>query len=291
MNRLLSTEPEDALDKAKAFSDRIWEWFSDADMWANVLFTSIRIIVIFILTRIIIKVANSAIQRSLERKEGGRISSSRRFTTVGELLKNTVTVALNFAMVIMILNELNFKLGPLLAGAGVLGLAVGFGAQGLVKDIITGFFIILEDQFAVGDIIQTGSYKGTVQMIGLRTTRLLSFTGEVHILPNGSISNVTNYSLSNALAVVDIPVKLDQDLDTTIRLIGGAMRGIEERHPQVTGYPDILGIQSMSTSEYVVRVAANCLPGTKEEAERQILIDIKLALERQARLTESTESG
>ena len=191
---------EEAVQQAIQFKDKFWDWVTDADMWANILFSGLRIIIIFILTRIIIKVVYKTIDRSLERKTNTRLlSNTRRFTTVGELLKNVVTVICNFVMIILILSEFNFELAPLLAGAGVLGLAVGFGAQSLVKDIITGFFIIFEDQFAVGDVIQTGTYKGTVEMIGLRTTRLLSSTGEVHIIPNGTIANVTNYSLSNAL--------------------------------------------------------------------------------------------
>ncbi|GJM68402.1 hypothetical protein HMSSN036_06180 [Paenibacillus macerans] len=100
----------------------------------------------------------------------------RRLVTVGELMKNITSITANFILLMLVLGEIGFELGPLLAGAGVLGLAIGFGAQALVKDVISGFFIILEDQFAVGDVIQTGSYKGTVEMIGLRSTRLVSWT-------------------------------------------------------------------------------------------------------------------
>ncbi len=257
-------------------------------MWADILFAGLRILLIFLLTRIIIKVVYNVIDRSLERKTGGRLlSNTRRFTTVGELLKNIVTVICNFVMIMLILSEFHFDLAPLLAGAGVLGLAVGFGAQSLVKDVITGFFIILEDQFAVGDVIQTGTYKGTVELIGLRTTRLLSTTGEVFIIPNGLITNVTNYSLSNALAVVDVPVKMERSLEATLGLIGEALKGIEERNSNVLAYPNVLGIQSMSTSEYVIRIAASCLPNARDAAERQIQIDIKQALEKQSRLEQA----
>lgn len=249
------------------------------------LFSGLRILIIFILTRVIIKVVSKIIDRSMERETRGRmLVNSRRFSTVGGLLKNVVTFICNFVMIMIILAEFNFNLGPLLAGAGVVGLAIGFGAQSLVKDVITGFFIIFEDQFAVGDVIQTGTYKGTVEMIGLRTTRLLSTTGEVHIIPNGTIINVTNYSLANALAVVDVPVKIERGLEATLSLIGEALVGIEERNSNVLAYPNILGIQSMSTSEYVIRVAANCLPNARDSAERQIQSDIKQALEKQTSL-------
>ncbi|ASA24983.1 mechanosensitive ion channel family protein [Paenibacillus donghaensis] len=285
----LTAAENSGTDKAVAevvrFKDKIWNWFTDADMWANILFAGIRILVIFILSRILIKVVSNLIDRSMNQNRKGRLlPSSRRFTTVGELLKNVVTVVCNFVMIILILSEFNFELGPLLAGASVLGLAIGFGAQSLVKDVITGFFIIFEDQFAVGDVIQTGTYKGTVELIGLRTTRLLSSTGEVFIIPNGTIINVTNYSLANALAVVDVPVKMERSLESTLTLIAAALKGIEERNPNVLAYPNVLGIQSMSTAEYVIRVAATCQPNAKEDAERQIQRDIKQALEQQMAL-------
>jgi small conductance mechanosensitive channel len=285
---LETTTSEDVVKDALRFKDKVWNWFTDADMWANILFASLRILIIFLLTRVIIKIVSNIIDRSLDRKTGGRIlSNTRRFTTVGELMKNVVTVICNFVMIMIVLSEFHFDLAPLLAGAGVLGLAVGFGAQSLVKDVITGFFIILEDQFAVGDVIQTGTYKGTVELIGLRTTRLLSATGEVFIIPNGLITNVTNYSLANALAVVDVPVKMERSLEATLGLIGEALKGIEERNSNVLAYPNVLGIQSMSTSEYVIRIAASCAPNARDAAERQIQNDIKQALEKQNMLEQT----
>lgn len=286
---LEATDPgKEAVKDALRFKDKVWNWVTDTAMWVDVLYAGLRLLIIFLLTRVAIKVVCNLIDRSLERKTGGRLlSNTRRFTTVGELLKNVVTVICNFVMIMLILSEFNFDLGPFIAGAGVLGLAVGFGAQSLVKDVITGFFIIFEDQFAVGDVIQTGTYKGTVELIGLRTTRLLSTTGEVFILPNGSITSVTNYSLANALAVVDVPVKMERNLEDTLKLIGEALKGIEERNSNVVAYPNVLGIQSMSTSEYVVRIAASCLPNAREEAERQIQNDIKHALEKQTRLEQA----
>uniref|UniRef100_UPI00403ED884 mechanosensitive ion channel family protein n=1 Tax=Paenibacillus sp. FSL W8-0194 TaxID=2921711 RepID=UPI00403ED884 len=275
-----NSEMEGAVDKALKFSDKFLDWITNVDMWTNVMFSSIRIVVLFIVTRIAIRVVSKIIDRSLERHQQSRINvNPRRFATVGELLKNITAVTCNFVMVLLILSEFNFKLGPLLAGAGVLGLAIGFGAQSLVKDVITGFFIILEDQFAVGDVIQTGTYKGTVEVIGLRSTRLVSMNGETHILPNGMITSVTNFSLSNALAMVDLPVKNERSLEDTVGLIKQALTGVQEENPNLMAVPDVLGIQSLSTSEYVIRIVAQCLPNTRAEVERAILEHIKQALE------------
>ncbi|MBE9913620.1 mechanosensitive ion channel family protein [Paenibacillus donghaensis] len=273
-------ELDGAVDKAVKFSDMIMNWLTDVDMWTNVLFSGIRIIVLFIVTRIVIRVVSKIIDRSLARHEQSRINvNPRRFATVGELLKNVTSVTCNFVMVLLILSEFNFKLGPLLAGAGVLGLAIGFGAQSLVKDVITGFFIILEDQFAVGDVIQTGTYKGTVEVIGLRSTRIVSMNGETHILPNGLITSVTNYSFSNALAMIDLPVKNERSLEEVVGLVKQALAGIQEQNENIIAVPDVLGIQSMSTSEFVIRIVAQCAPNTRAEVERNMLENIKQAME------------
>jgi small-conductance mechanosensitive channel len=269
-----------AVDKALRWTDKIWNKIADPDMWLNIMFSSIRIIIIFIITRIVIKVVYRIIDRSMERKQEGKIRvNPRRFVTVGELLKNATSITCNFIMILLLLSEINIQVGPLLASAGVLGLAIGFGAQGLVKDVITGFFIILEDQFAVGDVIQTGTYKGTVEVIGLRTTKLVSWQGEVHIIPNGAIASVTNYSMSNSLAVVDIPMKADMSLDESVHLVKQSLVGIEERDLNIVKVPDVLGIQSMSTSEYVVRIVAECMPNSRASVERQIQGDVKKTLE------------
>lgn len=269
-----------AVNEALRWTDKVWDKIADPDMWLNIMFSSIRIIIIFIITRIVIKVVYRIIDRSMERKQEGKIRvNPRRFVTVGELLKNATSITCNFIMILLLLSEINIQVGPLLASAGVLGLAIGFGAQGLVKDVITGFFIILEDQFAVGDVIQTGTYKGTVEVIGLRTTKLVSWQGEVHIIPNGAIASVTNYSMSNSLAVVDIPMKADLSLDESVHLVKKSLVGIEERDLNIVKVPDVLGIQSMSTSEYVVRIVAECMPNSRASVERQIQGDVKKTLE------------
>ncbi|WP_440114986.1 mechanosensitive ion channel family protein [Paenibacillus sp. QZ-Y1] len=273
---------EAAVSEAIRWTDQIWNKVADADMWFNILFSSIRILIIFIITRVVIKIVSRIIDRTMQRKQEGRIRvNPRRFYTVGELLKNATSITCNFIMILILLSEINVEVAPLLASAGVLGLAIGFGAQGLVKDVITGFFIILEDQFAVGDVIQTGTYKGTVEIIGLRTTKLVSWQGEVHIIPNGTIASVTNFSMSNSLAVVDIPMKAEQSLDESVHLVKQALVGIEARDLNIVKVPDVLGIQSMSTSEYVVRIVAECMPNSRSSVERQIQGDVKKSLEYQ----------
>lgn len=268
------------IDEAISFKNKVWQWMTDIGMWETVLFSALRILLILILSRFAIKLLFRVIDRSLERQEMGRMQvNPRRFITVGELLKNVTSFAGNFVMVMLILGELGIKLAPLIAGAGVLGLAIGFGAQNLVKDVITGFFIILEDQFAVGDVVQIGTLKGTVEMLGLRSTRLVSWTGEVHIIPNGTITNITNYSIGTALAVVDLPFSNSRRLEDTLELLKKAMLELKDSSDLPSRVPAVLGVQSLTASEYVVRIAADCLPGVRADLEREIQMAAKKALE------------
>ncbi|MGG3452892.1 putative MscS family protein YkuT [compost metagenome] len=280
---LLANETEviqDAAETVNTWRDHIWNWFTDMDMWTNVLYAGIKIIIIFVLTRLFVHIVFRLIDRSLQKREKSRLQMNpRRLITVGELLKNVTSITSNFIMVMLVLGEIGYDLAPLLAGAGVLGLAIGFGAQSLVKDVITGFFIILEDQFAVGDVIQTGSLKGTVEIIGLRSTRLVSWTGEVHIIPNGMITNVTNFSVGTALAVVDLPFSNTRKLEGAVELLQGAMQRLSEEQEHIPQVPSVLGIQSLTASEYVIRIAVECPPAVRADVERQIQTYAKEALE------------
>ncbi len=258
-----------------------WDWFTNMDMWSEVVISGLKIIIIFLLTRLFVNIIYRIIDRSLREQEKSRLQMNpRRLVTVGELLKNITSVTSNFILIMLVLGELGFQLAPLLASAGVLGLAIGFGAQSLVKDVITGFFIILEDQFAVGDVIQTGTLKGTVEMIGLRSTRLVSWTGEVHIIPNGLITNVTNYSVGTALAVVDLTFSNSRRLEETVQLLESAMQRFkQEEQASISQVPHVLGIQSLSAAEYAVRIAVHCPPAVRADVERQIQTYAKEALE------------
>lgn len=155
------------------------------DLWLHILTVGIKIVAILVGTHLAVRLARTVIERLVEQRDKGRIAlNERRVRTMTSLATNIVTYTLYFLALLLVLGQLGFNLAPILAGAGVVGLAVGLGAQNLVRDVITGFFIIFEDQFAVGDVIQVGQYKGTVIEIGLRVTKIRSWTGEVHIIPN-----------------------------------------------------------------------------------------------------------
>lgn len=288
MYKLLSsgTDGADPLNEVTKWSDTLFKSFTNAEMWERIMFSSLRIVLIFILTRIAIRIIYKVIDRSLKRKDKSRLKMNRRrFVTLGKLLKNVTSIVSNLIMVMLIFGEFGFDVRPLLAGASVLGLAIGFGAQSLVKDVMTGFFIILEDQFAVGDVIQTGTLRGTVEMIGLRSTRLVSSTGEVHIIPNGIFTNVTNYSVGNSVAIVDVPFSTDKQYEETTALMKKAMQKLAEENEYITEMPTVLGIQTLSTTEFMLRIMCKCPVGAKSEIERLIHKYVKQALEQQAEVS------
>jgi len=255
------------------------KWAS-VEQWQTVGGLLLKIVVILIVSRVLIWLIHKAITISIINSKPKRLHlQERRMVTVGKLLKNVASYAVHFITLLLVLGTFGIELAPLLAGAGVVGLAIGFGAQSLVKDVITGFFIILEDQFAVGDVIQTGEFKGTVEVIGLRATRIQSLTGEVYIVPNGSIVAVTNFSLRNSLAVVDISVKPEEGDNRAIQIISDTIAAIQDEN--LVRPPEILGVQALSPDETTFRVIAECRPNTQTLVTRRLNAEIKMALDRE----------
>lgn len=260
------------------FVTDIMNMLTDTAIWTSAALVLGRIILIILVSRLALMIINRIIDHLTSDRESLRLKlRTRRVQTVGKLLKNTAAYTVNFIVILLILGEFHIELAPLLAGAGVLGLAVGFGAQSLVKDVITGFFVILEDQFAVGDVIETGPFKGTVEMIGLRATRIRSWTGEVHIVPNGTINAVTNFSVNQSLAVIDLTIPYDEQADEVMEAIRNVLTKLTD--PNMTGTPELLGIQKLALNEMTLRITAECKGNTQADVTRVINTAVKKALE------------
>lgn len=166
----------------------------------------------------------------------------------------------------MVLQRLGVNTGPLVASAGVLGLAVGFGAQSLVRDVVSGFFIILENQYGIGDVIELNSgadVAGTVERVTLRTTTLRSVSGDAHIVPNGQIVRVKNMSKEWARAVIDVLLSYEADLEVAVDALDAATRRLKA-DPEIAPYlledPEVWGVEGLEDSRVKVRVVAKTLP-------------------------------
>ena len=248
-----------------------WDYITGPELWRILLSSALQIIIIICLALIIVKVTRKLVDKLFVNRTTGPIRiSERRENTLKKLIKNVVAYVVYFMAIVMILGVFEFEVGPLLAGAGVLGLAIGFGAQNLVRDIISGFFIIFEDQFSVGDYVAVAGIEGTVEEIGLRTTKVLSWTGEMNIIPNGNLTQVTNYSVHNGLSIVDINIPYESDVADVERIIQEVAVTLPEKYDFLVGTPEIIGVQNLDVSHFVIRVIADTLPGFQWAGERNI---------------------
>ena len=202
----------------------------------------------------------------------------KRAQTLGNTLRDVLLVVFSFLALLMILGELGIQLGPLLATAGIGALAIGFGAQSLVKDVINGFFIILENQYRIGDAIEVAGVSGLVESLTLRRTVLRDLEGRVHIVPNGEIKIVSNLSKEWARSVLDIGISYRENLDRVIDVlsrIGKEMEG-DERFKEALLEPlQILGVEQFGESQLVIRMAVKTAPLKQWEVGRELRKRIK----------------
>lgn len=248
--------------------------------WIEIGKSFIEIIFLFLLAAIVIKIGKSIIRRVFAvRLKGPLRYSERRHNTLIKLLENILTYAVYFTLIVAVLSKFGFDVGGLIAGAGVIGLAIGFGAQSLVKDVITGFFIVFEDQFAVGDEVQIGTFRGIVEEIGLRTTKVRSYVGEMYIIPNGTISNVVNYSVFNTIVTIDIKVSYESDIDAVENMLKGFLENLNYKYEELVKVPEILGVQEISSDDLVLRIGVETIPMMQDDIARRIRRDLKEFLE------------
>lgn len=249
---------------------------TDTTFWLMIGTVLIKILVIYIVAKVVVSMLKKAIENIFRERSAGPITiSEKRGKTLTALLNNVVVNVVYFIAILLIVDELGFPLAPLLAGAGVIGLAIGFGAQSIVRDVITGFFIIYEDQFAVGDFVDTGKNSGTVQEIGLRITKIKEWTGQVHMIPNGLIAEVTNFSKENSIAVVDVGIAYEENIANAEAVIMEVLKEVYEQEENMVVEPTVMGVQDLGDSDVVIRVAAECNPMTHFAIARKLRRAIK----------------
>ncbi|MDQ0201014.1 mechanosensitive ion channel family protein [Neobacillus ginsengisoli] len=254
--------------------------FQNEGTWLTIGEGLLKILAIMFVANMLIRIGKLAIHNIFKIRNLSPLNTSeRREETLSKLLDNILSYVVYFIALMMILSVLTIDVKALLAGAGIVGLAVGFGAQSLVKDIISGFFIIFEDQFSVGDHVRIGVFEGNVEAIGLRTTKIKSWTGELHILPNGSIVQVTNFSLNNSMAVVDISIAYGEDIEKAEAVIEELLEDMHMQHKELVKAPELLGIQTMGATEVVLRITAETLPMKQASIARMIRKEVKLLLD------------
>lgn len=205
----------------------------------------------------------------------------QRAQTLGGLFTN---VALIFVVTITLLTVLSvfINIGPLLASVSVVGLAISFGAQSLVKDVISGTFILIEGQFGIGDVIQIGETGGLVEKMTLRTTVLRDLNGAVHIIPNGEIKQVSNLTKTWSRAVIDLSIAYAEDVDRVIEMLRRVAEELyrdPEWRPLMLEPPEVLGVENFTETAVTVRMIAKTLPLKQWDVSRELRLRIKQRLD------------
>ena len=211
----------------------------------------------------------------------GSARRAQRARTVGSVIRNAATILIFGTAFMMVLGQFGVNLAPVLASAGVLGLAIGFGAQNLVKDFLSGIFMLLEDQYGVGDHVDLGDAVGTIERVGLRTTTVRDVAGMVWYVRNGTIERVGNGSQDHAVAVVDVPLALDTDITRAAATAEeAAIAGIDEHGHghDVLRKPQVLGVESLSSSGMTLRLTAMTRPGRQWAVQRSMTEHVVAAL-------------
>ena len=262
----------------------------------------LRIVAIFLAAFVVNRLARRAVKRSLTKLHTGavreRMGAMRRRTpaalletgetslraeqridALSSVLRSVVTFTIFLIATLTACGELGIDLAPLLAGAGVLGVAIGFGSQSLVRDFLSGMFILVEDQFGVGDIVDLGEASGTVEAVSLRTTRLRAVDGTVWHMPNGEITRVGNMSQHWSRALLDVEVAYDTDLEHARGVIKRVADELWQEDTSVLDEPEVWGVEQLGAHGVALRLVVKTTPSAQWKVSRELRERIKLAFD------------
>ncbi|MFN2318958.1 MAG: mechanosensitive ion channel family protein [Dermatophilaceae bacterium] len=273
-----------------------WVDWSGIQQW--LLTAGLRIVAVIVLAvvarwllhrgiaRVVEAVTDRNARKDVERPERAAVLSpdrhNQRVHTLGSLLRSVVTFTIATLAVLTVMALIGLPLGPLLASAGVGGVALGFGAQSLVKDFLSGIFMIFEDQYGVGDVIDTGEATGTVEEVGLRVTRLRDPSGVVWYIRNGEIVRIGNRSQGWSTATVDASVSYAESAEHVIGLIEEVSRAFyadPDWADRLLEEPDVVGVESIIGTTMTIRTFAKCAPNQHFSVQRELRERIKAALD------------
>lgn len=233
-------------------------------------FGKILILILIFLTSIFLsRIISKIIKKNVYAKQDENSSSYMRLVTIVGLLDKVIKIVIYFFAIIISMDVIGLNPGSIIATIGVGSLALSFGAQSLVKDVINGFFIIVENQFSVGDLVEIEKYKGYVEELGIRSTKIRDFAGDLHIIPNGNISIVTNRQRGNMRAKIIFSVDISESPNKIIDLLKNKISYLEDDNRVVRG-PNIWGVTNNTSSGYEVTIVVFAKPGSQFEVEYEI---------------------
>ncbi|MEU6646397.1 mechanosensitive ion channel family protein [Saccharomonospora sp. NPDC046836] len=309
MEQLLS-DPPSCVQEAGTWCQQVWrmtgnEWLAGSATWlvAKPL-RILLIVVVAILARYLVRKVIDRLTRTPENGSENKLPAllrplrerapevlgpliierrRQRAKTIGSVLRSLTSLVVFGLASIMILGELGIDLAPILASAGIVGVAIGFGAQNLVRDFLSGIFMMLEDQYGVGDVVDLGEASGTVEAVGLRITTLRDVNGTVWYVRNGEVLRVGNSSQGYAIAVVDIPLNYNTDVNTATAVLEQVAAEAVARQsiaPDILDPPDVLGVENVTPEGMQLRLTVKVRPGRQWAVQRALRAEILPAFER-----------
>jgi small conductance mechanosensitive channel len=254
-----------------SFFDKISQYFQiDISLLYYYVSIAIKVIVIFVLAKLTIVILDRVVIKVFKLYPRFKLEEKKSETLAG-ILKSVIKYVVYIIMGISVLDTLNIPTQPILATAGLGGIAIGFGAQSLVRDVFTGFFILFEDQYGVGDYVTINGVTGTVEELGLRITRIRSFNGELHIIPNGEIKAVTNASRGNSLAIIDVGITYESDQEKALGILTEvASAYYENNKDKAAEMPSVLGIIRLEEYGVIIRTIVKTNPLMHWNVEREL---------------------
>ncbi|MBO1687522.1 MULTISPECIES: mechanosensitive ion channel family protein [Clostridium] len=241
----------------------------------------IKIISIVIIMYLSIKIGKYLIKKAVDKQVKSNAALSldpQRAKTLGGVMKSILKYSVYFLGITSILSVLFGGISFTLASIG--GVALGLGSQSLIKDFINGFFILFEDQFGIGDYVTIGNFSGIVQTIGIRTTIIKDFTGDIHSIPNGMISEVTNHSRGNTRFIVDVDIAYEEDIDNAINAIKECCDKFQKEHEDFINEPiEVSGVSALAASSVTIRTVGRTKPLTQWKMENELRKAIKITLD------------
>jgi len=251
----------------------------DTPIGRNIIQSSVSIAAVIVVSLIVWESINSTIERYLSKmEEDDKSKRAARARTLLPLLRNVVFVVLGVMVTLIVLSELGVNIGPLLAGAGVLGLAIGFGSQKLVQDLITGAFILFEDTMQVGDVVKVGDKAGVVEALSIRSLRLRDYAGDVHTLPFSTVETVTNMTKEFAFASFKVGVAYREDTDEVTAVmeeVGADMQADEKFGKMILEPIDIAGVDEFADSAVVIKGRFKTKPQKHWQVKREFFRRLK----------------
>jgi small conductance mechanosensitive channel len=253
-----------------------------------IVFPSLRIILTLAGAWVLMRVAKPVLERlepfivKARHKDEAEGEAEKRAKTLTQIVWHIMRVAIGVVAVIMVLGQLGLQIGPILAGVGIVGLAVGFGAQSLVKDVINGFFLILENRYRVGDVVRTAGVAGRVESVTLRVTTLRDLQGRVHIIPNGQIETLTNFTKDWSRTVLDIGVAYKEDVDEVMDVlaeVGEELRQDKDFKELIMEPMKMMGVEDFGDSQVTIRMFFTTQPLKQWDVAREFRRRVKKAFD------------